>query len=207
MNGLLDEKRRVAESLFADLGQVSQRSQFGGLGVWCDGVMFALIAEGELYLRGREALGRDYAARGMCPFIYTKRGFPVRLNYYRVDAAMWQHPHSLADLLQRSLQQARSDQASRLAAMMRLHTRPNISINMERRLYRIGIYSLEDLARVGATQAFSQLKEANHQVDDRVLFDLAAAVQGCHSAVLPRPLNEALRQWLQGNAHRWRYKK
>ena len=78
---------------------------------------------------------------------------------------------------------------------------------MERRLYRIGIYSLEDLARVGATQAFSQLKEANHQVDDRVLFDLAAAVQGCHSAVLPRPLNEALRQWLQGNAHRWRYKK
>ncbi|AIJ09651.1 MULTISPECIES: TfoX/Sxy family protein [Edwardsiella] len=207
MNGLQGEKSRVAESLFAALGRVLLRSQFGGQGVWCDGVMFALIAEGELYLRARDAQGRHCEDCGMQPFIYTKRGFPVRLGYYRVEAAIWQQPQRLATLLRRSLQQARSDNDIRLAAMRRLHTRPNISINMERRLYRIGIRSLADLERVGATQAFSQLKEANHQVDDRVLFDLAAAVQGCHSAVLPRPVSEALRQWLLGNAHRWRYKK
>lgn len=46
MKGLQGEKHRVAESLFAALGRVLLRSQFGGQGVWCDGVMFALIAEG-----------------------------------------------------------------------------------------------------------------------------------------------------------------
>jgi DNA transformation protein len=79
------------------LGDVSARSMFGGWGVYCDGLMFALIANDELYLKGDDQTEAEYAAASMAPFIYenpkgTKR---IEMSYYAATAEAMDDPVEL----------------------------------------------------------------------------------------------------------------
>ena len=79
------------------LGDVSARSMFGGWGVYCDGLMFALIANDELYLKGDDQTKAEYAAASMAPFIYenptgTKR---IEMRYYAATAEAMDDPVEL----------------------------------------------------------------------------------------------------------------
>ena len=56
MNGGSLRRIEQAKSCFAALGNIAIRSQFGGYGLLADGTMFAVITEGELYLRATESL-------------------------------------------------------------------------------------------------------------------------------------------------------
>lgn len=62
---------------FCPLGAISAKTMFGGVGLYQAGIMFALIAEEKLYLRGYKAL----EALNLEAFIYTKRSsMHVKLN-------------------------------------------------------------------------------------------------------------------------------
>ena len=54
--------------LFAPLGNVVFRKMFGGLGIFKDGLMFALVAEDALYMKADDATIPAYAAEGSGPF-------------------------------------------------------------------------------------------------------------------------------------------
>lgn len=60
------------------------RRMFGGHGVFCDGVMFALIADDLLFLKVDDATRPDFLAAGCTPFIYEKAGKPVAMSYVSV---------------------------------------------------------------------------------------------------------------------------
>ena len=60
------------------------RSMFSGFGLYRDGVMFGLIASGELYFKVGVDNQSDYEARGSQPFSYSGRGKTVKLPYWRV---------------------------------------------------------------------------------------------------------------------------
>lgn len=70
--------------LFAPFGTVRTRRMFGGLGVYRDGVMFALAAGGELYLKADAAAAEAFRRAGSEPFVYVRRGRPVALSYWRL---------------------------------------------------------------------------------------------------------------------------
>lgn len=75
----------LVEELFAPLGAVSIRRMFGGAGVYLHGVMFALIASGETYLKVDAALKADLEAEGSGPFVYEKKtGETAVMAYYRL---------------------------------------------------------------------------------------------------------------------------
>lgn len=57
----------VCESL-APLGDVRARRMFGGYGIFCDGVPFALIAFDTLFFRTDEINRPAYESRGLQPF-------------------------------------------------------------------------------------------------------------------------------------------
>jgi DNA transformation protein len=64
------------------------RRMFGGHGIFCDGVMFALIADDVLYLKIDDETKPDFAAAGSEPFLYEKAGKQVALSYMTLpDAA------------------------------------------------------------------------------------------------------------------------
>ena len=63
------------------LGQISSRSMFGGHCLYCDGVVFALVADNVLYLKANDANRPEFEGLGLKPF----RPFPDRpetMQYY-----------------------------------------------------------------------------------------------------------------------------
>lgn len=65
MKGTSTGRIAQAKACFYALGGITTRSQFGGYGILADGIMFAVIAEGELYLRATEGLESVFRSRGM----------------------------------------------------------------------------------------------------------------------------------------------
>ncbi len=60
---------------------------FGGAGVYAEGVMFALLADGEIYLKADAALAARLAAEGATAFVYEKGGRSVAMGYWRLPEA------------------------------------------------------------------------------------------------------------------------
>lgn len=53
---------------FSPLGRIDSRYLFGGWCLYCDGAVFALIANGELYLKGNDKNIPAFQARGLKAF-------------------------------------------------------------------------------------------------------------------------------------------
>ena len=96
----------------APLGRLSFRRMFGKTGVFCQGLMFAVVADDTLYVRidaeNRDALAEAAAAP---PLSYKKHGRSI-------DLAFWAVPERLLDEPEELLTWARSalGAASRVAA-------------------------------------------------------------------------------------------
>lgn len=65
------------------------RRMFGGHGIFCDGVMFALIADETLYLKVDSETKAAFRDAGSVPFTYDKGSKSVEMSYVTVpdDAA------------------------------------------------------------------------------------------------------------------------
>ncbi len=63
------------------LGAVSARRMFGGHGIFCDGLMFALIADEQLYFKVDSHNTGNYEQRDLPPFRYQRRHQWVELSY------------------------------------------------------------------------------------------------------------------------------
>lgn len=93
--------------LFADFGPVEPRRLFGGIGMFRDGVMFAMAMGDTLYLRVDEDSRPDFEAAGMAPFSYaTKKGRREVSSYYEAPAELFDDPGELAAWSRRSLDAA-----------------------------------------------------------------------------------------------------
>ena len=83
------------------LGRITTRRMFSGAGLYCDGVIFALILRDTLYFKVDDGNRPAYAAEGLEPFTYEARGRKVRIGAY------WQVPERLFDEPDEMLQWAR----------------------------------------------------------------------------------------------------
>jgi DNA transformation protein len=73
--------------LFRDLGAVRVRRMFGGHGVYGGDVMFALEADGEVYLKADEETRPAFERAGSRPFLYVKNGRPMEMSYWLMPEA------------------------------------------------------------------------------------------------------------------------
>ncbi len=71
------------KDLFAPFGAISVRKMFGGAGVYCDGRMFAIIGDDDLWLKVDDETRPEFASAGLMQFTYeTKAGDPHAMSYY-----------------------------------------------------------------------------------------------------------------------------
>lgn len=87
-------KQFVLDQL-GDLGDVTARSMFGGVGLYHRGVFFGIIARDVLYLKVDDSTRRDYVRARMKPF----KPFPDRPSmkkYYAVPIDVLESPPELA---------------------------------------------------------------------------------------------------------------
>jgi DNA transformation protein len=99
----------------APLGHVTTRRMFGATGVFCDGLMFAMVSDDTLYFRvddQNRALFKE--AEDLPPLSYRKQGKVI-------DLALWRAPDRLLDETDELVEWARASlgAASRVAARRR----------------------------------------------------------------------------------------
>jgi DNA transformation protein and related proteins len=83
------------------LGHITTRRMFSGAGLYCDGVIFALILRDTLYFKVDDGNRRAYEVEGLEPFSYEAGG------QERVVGAYWQLPERLFDEPDEMLEWAR----------------------------------------------------------------------------------------------------
>jgi DNA transformation protein len=80
----------------APLGRITLRRMFGKTGVFCDGVMFGIVAEDTLYVRvddHNRAAFQEAAAYP--PLSYVKQGRTIDLAYWRAPERLLDEPDDL----------------------------------------------------------------------------------------------------------------
>ena len=89
---------------------------FGGAGVYRDGLMFALVAEGEIYLKSDELTHAQFRDAGCRPFVYEKAGKPVQMSYWSVPDEALDDGDMLRTWVELACQAARRSGKSRKKA-------------------------------------------------------------------------------------------
>jgi len=93
------------KDLFSGVGTLTTRKMFGGLAVYADGVIFALIlSTGALMIKAKGALASDLAAQGSQQFIHDGKGDKrVAMPYWTLPDAAMDEPELACDWARRSL--------------------------------------------------------------------------------------------------------
>ena len=79
-----DEFLIYLKDQLADMGPVESRRMFGGAGLYCDELMFAIVADDVLYFKVDDSNRADYEAAGMEPFTFTYDKGQMVMGYYEV---------------------------------------------------------------------------------------------------------------------------
>jgi DNA transformation protein len=103
------------QELFAAFGPVSVRRMFGGAGLFADGMMIAIVADGMIYLKTAPE-GTDAFERERCgPFSYaTKNGTRQITSYWQMPERLYDDPDELAQWARTAHAVARAKQAKKV---------------------------------------------------------------------------------------------
>ena len=94
--------------LFFAFGPVTVRRMFGGAGIYADGMMFALVADGVIYLKADEQNVPAFERENLPPFTYaTKDGKRGVMSYRRMPDRLYDDPEELATWARDALAAAR----------------------------------------------------------------------------------------------------
>lgn len=183
-----------SQEYLAPLGDIGYRSQFGGYSLTIRSVVFAMVSEGELYLRACEESETYFVNKAAPSLIFNKRGRPIVLNYYQVDEELWQDLNKLIQFSSYALINARREKST-LKSQRRLKDLPNLSGNIEMWLWEAGIADLRTLQAYGARRSWIKLRSVKKSVGVKTLLALAGAISGIHEAVLPAVTRQELLDW------------
>ena len=80
----------------APLGRLSLRRMFGKTGVFCDGVMFAMVTDNTLYFRVDDHNRETFKeAEASPPLNYKKQGVAIDLSFWRAPERLFDEPDEL----------------------------------------------------------------------------------------------------------------
>lgn len=107
--------------LLAGVSPVSIRRMFGGAGVFHDGMMFALLADDQVYMKVDDSLRADLSAEGGAPFLYLRssEAKPVDLGYVSLPSSAMDDPDEAAGWARRAIAVARAKAAGKSPASRR----------------------------------------------------------------------------------------
>ena len=73
-----------AKDILEQFDAITMRKMFGGYGIYKNCLMFALIAENELYFKADEEAAEFFANYGSTPFTYDNGKKLVKMSYWKV---------------------------------------------------------------------------------------------------------------------------
>ena len=109
----------------APLGRVTMRRMFGKSGVFCDGLMFAMVTSDTLYFRVDDDNRTVFAeAESFPPLNYEKRGSSIDLSFWRAPERLFDEPDELVAWARAALGAARRVASKRERTAPRRKSKP-----------------------------------------------------------------------------------
>ncbi|YCI80384.1 TfoX/Sxy family DNA transformation protein [Enterobacteriaceae bacterium] len=201
MKSVSYDKINKSREYLKPLGQIDCRALFGGYSLAVDNTVFAMVCDGELYLRANEACAEYSTGKPPVLLSVPKRGRTVLLNYVLVEEPLWQEPATLLHLSTEALRAAQREKRARESAK-RLKDLPNITFQLEVQLCAANIRDVETLQAYGPRKAWLHIRKVNKHAGLRALMALAGAVEGLHAAALPSQTRNELYEWYHRMARR-----
>ncbi len=83
---------------------ITSRAMFGGWGLYNDGIIFGIIAEGELYFKVGDSNRTLFEKMNSHPFVNSKSGGKsVTMSYWLVPEEVMEDQERLVDLMKKSI--------------------------------------------------------------------------------------------------------
>ena len=82
--------------LMEPVGSVTLRRMFGGLGIFRHGLMFGLVADDRVCLKGDEGNRSDFVREGMTEWVYEGKGKPMKMGYWFVPERLLEDPQEMS---------------------------------------------------------------------------------------------------------------
>ncbi|MGQ0457415.1 MAG: TfoX/Sxy family protein [Hyphomicrobium sp.] len=98
----------MLRELLAPVGGITVRKMFGGASLYADGVLFALVDDDALYLKGDEATAARFEAEGCKRFTYEGKMRPVSMSYWRAPERLFDEPDEMVEWAREALGVARA---------------------------------------------------------------------------------------------------
>lgn len=101
-----DFRRRVVERL-AQFAPISDKSMFGGVGIYADGLFFAVIDDDRLYFKVDDANRPDFEAAGMKPFMPYGEDSGYQMGYFELPPSVLADDDALPAWMDKAIAVAR----------------------------------------------------------------------------------------------------
>lgn len=178
-------------------GRVSAKAMFGGHGLYRDGLMFALILDGQLYLKVDAQTTPLFVERGLAAFTYEARGKTHSMSYRLAPAEVFDDPaemvrwatlgHECAVRNRAPVRPARgtlaapgvsSTPAAGLGSSASWSDLPNLGDKSVEMLRQAGVDTPQDLSSLGAVRAYARVKAVCPRASLNLLWALEGALSG-----------------------------
>ncbi|EAQ54142.1 TfoX/Sxy family DNA transformation protein [Vibrio sp. 10N.222.54.F12] len=175
-------------------GEHQKRSMFGGIGLFQNDAMFALLSEDCVFIRGGKLLDKKLTGLDCEKYRHVKKQTTATVNYYDItDLFTSEHPE-LDSIIRTSIDnsiQQRSFKKS--SASRRLRDLPNMQLTLERMVKKAGVDDVSMFMQLGASEVFNKVREAyGNDVDLKLLWKFAGAIDGIHWKLLQEPRKQQL---------------
>ncbi len=93
--------------ILSEVSNIRVRSMFGGYGIYCDKIIFAIIINDDLYFKADESLSEEFNIFGSFPFTYKRYDKIIAMRYWYVPAEVIENIDLLKDWFSKSFRVAK----------------------------------------------------------------------------------------------------
>ncbi|MDN3661137.1 TfoX/Sxy family DNA transformation protein [Vibrio agarivorans] len=173
----------IADSLLAELGSSSVRSQFGAYTIVIDGYTLVQSNERGLFVRLCKANWDALNPSDATQYKYRKKNHMVRTKYYLFEN-FESRKIAFVEAVTQAFDYAKRNEGIRRSVITELVDAPNLTQTHVNRLRSVGINNYDDLKRVGALEVAQRLKRASFKVTKKLGYCLQGAIEQCHWTII-----------------------
>ncbi|MFH4857573.1 TfoX/Sxy family DNA transformation protein [Vibrio diabolicus] len=177
-----------------NFSEYQKRSMFGGIGLFTDDAMFALVSNDCCYLRGGNGLDEVFTQLDCEKYKHVKKQTTATVNYYDVTDLFESGYAGLNELVQKSIEYSIKERKyQKSSASRRLRDLPNMQLTLERMVKKAGVDDVETFLELGPVKVFNKVKVAyGNDVDVKLLWKFAGATDGVHWKLIQEPRKKQL---------------
>ena len=177
-----------------EFGDFEKRSMFGGIGIFIESAMYAIITDEAIFLRGGGSLDQHLTLLGCDKFRHIKRSTTAVVNYYDITRLYQDDKQSCAKLVKESIDISTSDKSYKMSdKSRRIRDLPNMRLTLERMVKKAGVPDVSSFVSLGAVEVFRKVRQSHGKdLDVKLLWMFAGAIDGCHWTLLKEEQKQRL---------------